>query len=68
MFGNYGHSTIPLTIMVLFVGQLAAMCQKSKHLKHFLFEVLVGDLRVEVEGFSLETIWWEVISFKKLEG
>ena len=25
----------PLTIMVLFVGQLAAMCPKPKHLKHF---------------------------------
>jgi len=54
--------------MVLFVGQLAAMCPKPNHLKHFLLEVLVGDLRVEVEGFSLETLLWEVVSFEKLEG
>ena len=43
------------------------MCPKPKHLKHFVLEVLVGDLRVEVEGLCLETFWWEVISFKKLE-
>jgi len=47
--------------MVLFVGQLATMCPKPKH---FLLEVLVGDLRVKVEVFSLETLWWEVVSFE----
>ena len=44
------------------------MCLKPKHLKHFVLEVLVGDLGVEVEGMSLETLWWEVVSFEKLEG
>ena len=45
----------PLTIMVRFVGQSTAMCPKPKHLKHFLLEVLVGDLDVGVEGLeSLE--------------
>ena len=36
-------------IMVLLFGKLAAMCPKPKHLKHFIFRVLVGDLVVEVE-------------------
>jgi len=39
--------------MVLLVGQLAAMCPKPKHLKHFVLEVLVGDLVLE-KGLSLE--------------
>jgi len=43
--------------MVLLVGQLATMCPKPKHLKHFLFEVFVSDLGVEMEGLSLETLW-----------
>jgi len=43
--------------MVLFVGQLTTMCPKPKHLKYFVLEVLVGDLGVEVEALSLETIW-----------
>ena len=38
--------------MVHFVGQWAAMCPKPKHLKHFLLEVLVGDLGVIVEGLE----------------
>ena len=38
--------------MFLFEGQLDAMCPKPKHLKHFLVEVLVGDLGVEVEGLE----------------
>jgi len=50
---------------VLLVGQLAAMCPKSKHLKHFIFEVLVGDLVVEVKRWSLETFWCVVISFEE---
>jgi len=33
------------------------MCPKLKHLKHFVLEVLVGDLGVEVEGVCLETLW-----------
>jgi len=28
------------------------MCPKPKHLKHFLLEVLVGDLGVEVEDLK----------------
>jgi len=36
--------------MFLLEGQLVAMCPKPKHLKHFWFEVLVGDLGVEFEG------------------
>ena len=44
------------------------MCPKPKHLKHFVLEVLVGDLGVEVEGLCLETLWLEVVSFEKLEG
>jgi len=36
--------------MVLLLGQLTAMCPKPKHLKHFVLEVLVGDLGVEVKG------------------
>ena len=35
--------------MDLLLGQLTAMCPKPKHLKHFVLEVLVGDLGVEVE-------------------
>jgi len=42
------------------------MCPKSRDLKHFVFEVLVGDLRVEMEG--LETLRLEVASFEKFEG
>jgi len=42
------------------------LCPKPKHLKHFVFEVLVGDLKVEVE--DLETLWFKVVSFEKLEG
>jgi len=38
--------------MVRFVGQLVAMCLKPKHLKHFLLEVLVGDLSIRVEGLE----------------
>jgi len=45
-------TTSSLTIMFLFEGQLDAMCPKHKHLKHFLLEVLVGDLGVEVEGLE----------------
>ena len=52
--------------MVLLFGQLAAMCPKPKHLKHFVLEVLVGDLGVEVEGLCIEAFWWEVVSFEKL--
>jgi len=44
-------------IMVLFFGKLAVMCSKPKHLKHFMLEVLVGDLGVKVEGLFLETFW-----------
>jgi len=59
-------TTPHFTIIVLLDGQFAAMCPKSKHLKHFVFKVLVCDLGVEVEG--LETLWLEVVSFEKLEG
>ena len=38
--------------MVLFVGQFVAIWPKPKHLKHFLLEVLVGDIGVEGEGFE----------------
>jgi len=44
------------------------MCPKPRHLKHFLFEVLVGDLGVEVEEVSLEILCYEVGSLEKLEG
>ena len=37
--------------MVLLFGQLATMCPKPKHLKHFVLEVLVGDLVLEGEVF-----------------
>ena len=57
-----------LTIIVLFLGQFGAMCPKPRHLKHFLFEVLVGDLGVEVEEVSLEILCYEVGSLEKLEG
>jgi len=56
----------PFTIMFPLEGQLVVMCPKPKHLKHFLFEVLVGDLGVEVEG--LESLGLKVVSFTKLEG
>jgi len=46
--------------------KLTAMCPKPGHLKHFLLEILVGDLGVE--GLSLESLWCWVISFEKLEG
>ena len=35
--------------LVLLVGQLATMCPKPKYLKHFILEILVGDLVVEVK-------------------
>ena len=54
--------------MDLLLGQLTAMCPKPKHLKHFVLEVLVGDLGVEVERLCWETFWWEVMSFEKWEG
>jgi len=59
-------TTRPFTIMVLLDGQFAAMFPKPRHLKHFVFEILVGDLGVEVEG--LETLRLDVVSFEKLEG
>jgi len=37
--------------MVLFVGQLATMCPKTIHLKHFLLEVLM-DLCLLLCGFE----------------
>jgi len=55
-----------LTIIFLLEGQLDAICRKPKHLKHFLLEVLVGDLGVEVEG--LECLGLQVESFTKFEG
>jgi len=42
------------------------MCPKPRHLKYFWFEVLVGDLGVEVD--CLEILWLEEVSFEKLEG
>jgi len=42
------------------------MCPKPKHLKHFIFEVLVGDLG-DVEEF-VETFFGEVVCLEKLEG
>jgi len=54
--------------MVLLVGQLTTMFPKPKHLKHFILEVLVGDLVVEVKMWSLETFWCVVISFEEWEG
>jgi len=50
--------------MVLFIGQLATMCPKPKHLKHFFLEVLVGDFVLEGEGFS----FCGVDSIENLEG
>jgi len=50
----FTHDNPPLTIMFLLEGQLAAICTKLRYLKHFLLEVSVGDLGVEVEG--LETL------------
>jgi len=41
------------------------MCPKPKHLKHFIFEGLVGDLGVE--GFCAETFWGEMVSLEKFE-
>jgi len=38
--------------MVHFVGQLAAMCPKPKHLKHLVLEVLVGDFALVGEKCS----------------
>jgi len=38
--------------MFLLEGQLDVICPKPRHLKHFLLEVLVGDLGVEVEGLE----------------
>ena len=37
---------------------------KPKHLKHFIFEVLVGDLGVE--GFGIETFFWRSDLFGKI--
>jgi len=45
------HDYPPLTIIILLLGQLAAICLKPSHLKHFLLEVFVGDLGVK--GLSL---------------
>jgi len=47
-------TTPTFTIMLLLEGQFVAMCPKPRYLKHFVFEVLVGDLGVEMEG--LETL------------
>jgi len=55
-----------LNIVVFLCGQFAAMCPKLKHLKHLIFEVLVGDLGVE--GFCVETFWGEMVSLEKFEG
>jgi len=55
-------TTPPFTIIVLLDGQFAATCPKPKHLKHFVFEVLVVELGLEVEG--LETLLLGVVSFK----
>jgi len=41
----------PSSTMVLLFGQLAAMCPKPKHLKHYVLEVLVVDLVLKGEGF-----------------
>jgi len=59
---THNNPPYPFTIMVLLDAPFAAMCPKPRHLKHFVFEVLVGDLGVEVEG--LETLWLEVVSFE----
>ena len=42
------------SIMILLLGQVVVISPKPKHLKHFLFEVLVGDLVLEGERLSLE--------------
>jgi len=54
--------------VVLLFGQLAAMCPKPKHLKHFVLEILVSDLAVVVEGLCLETFGEKWFLLKKLEG
>jgi len=41
-----------LTIIFPLEGKLDAICPKPKHLKHFLLEVLEGDLGVEVEDLE----------------
>jgi len=46
----------PLTIIFHLLEQLAKLCPKPRHLKHFLLEVFVGDLGIEVEGLSLELL------------
>ena len=43
------------------------MCLKPRHLKHLVFEVLVEDLVVEVDGISLEFLLCGVGSFEKFE-
>jgi len=45
-------TTPSFTITLRLEGQLEAICPKPKHLKHFLLEVLVGDLGVVVEGLK----------------
>ena len=42
------------------------MCPKPKHLKHLIFEVLVGDLGVE--RFVVETLFGNMVCLEKLEG
>ena len=42
------------------------MCPKPKHLKHLIFEVLVGDLGVE--GFVVETFFGNMVCLEKFEG
>jgi len=54
--------------MVCLFRQLVTMCPKLKHLKHFVLEVLVGDLGAEGKRLCLETLWEELVSFEKLEG
>jgi len=44
----------PFTINVLLLRQFAMIWPKPKHLKHFLFEILVGDFVLEEERLSLE--------------
>jgi len=43
------------------------MCPKPKHLKYFIFEVLVGDLG-HVDEFFVEICWLEKVAFEKFEG
>ena len=52
----FTHYNSPLYHHCSFGCTIGSYVPKT-YLKHFVLEVLVGDLGVEVEDLSLETLW-----------